>query len=75
MKSNTVSRRRFLQLAGISAAGGLIAACGPAAPAAAPAAEQPTAEEGAATEAPQEAPAASTGGTEFILWGLEYDPT
>lgn len=72
MKRNDVSRRRFLQLAGTGIAGGLVAACGSAAPAAAPAEQKPAAEQ--ATEAPAAAPAAAQGGKEFVLWGLEYDP-
>lgn len=75
MKSNTISRRRFLQIAGTGVAGGLIAACGAATPTAAPA-EQPAEKpaEGEAAEAPAAAPAAAAGSKEYVMWGLEYDP-
>jgi putative aldouronate transport system substrate-binding protein len=67
MKS-TISRRKFLTVAGMGAGAALLAACGapaPAAPAepAAPAATQAPAAEAPAAEAPAEAPASVAGAT------------
>src|SRR6266536_1573140 len=62
MPSSPLTRRRFLSLAGVAVGMGLLAACGPGAPAAAPttAPAPPTA---AAAAAPTTAPAAKPGAT------------
>jgi ABC-type glycerol-3-phosphate transport system substrate-binding protein len=72
MKPTSISRRRFLQIAGTGMATGLFAACAGAAPA--PEAK-PAEGQAAATEAPKEAAAPPPeGGKEYVMWGLEYDP-
>jgi len=63
MAPSSLSRRRFLSLAGVAAGMGLLAACGPAAPSAAPtaapAAKPTTPPAAAATTAPAAAPTAA----------------
>ena len=58
MEQRNLSRRTFLKIAGTGVAGGILAACAPAATTNAPAGGQ--------------APAATS--KEFIMWGLQYDP-
>jgi len=75
MERKHISRRAFLQLAGTSLVGGIVAACAPTAPAPAAPAAKPAEQKPAATEAPKQAPAAPAAGSkEFVLWGLQYDP-
>jgi ABC-type glycerol-3-phosphate transport system substrate-binding protein len=74
-----ITRRRFLQVAAVGSAAGVLAGCAaPPAPAPAPAqssAPQPQAEQAEAQ--PTTAPAGATqnlGGKQGTLWGLKYDP-
>ena len=68
-----LSRRRFLQVALLGSASGILAACGaPAAPATAPTA-QPQAT--TAQAQPTSAPASNAlSGKKGVMWGLKYDP-
>src|SRR6266545_4969027 len=78
MPSSPLSRRRFLTMAGFAAGMGLLAACGPGAPAAAPTTppaaapkptEAPKPAAAAPTTAPAAKPAASAANTLTFLWG------
>lgn len=60
MRQMRVSRRAFLQITGVGLAGGILAACAP------PSAPAPQGSSGAQ-------PAAEIS-SEFVLWGLQYDP-
>jgi multiple sugar transport system substrate-binding protein len=79
MDGTRISRRRFLQVGAMTAAGATMAACAaPAAPAPAPeqpAAEAPEAVEPTAppAEAPAEAPAAEVTNIQFSGWGNEEE--
>ena len=76
VKENKISRRHFLRAAGLTVAGGALAACVPAAqPAAAPAAPAPAKEApkqdaaaAAPTAAPTAAPAAAAAGGTVVYW-------
>lgn len=69
-RKEKVSRRKFLQLTGLSAGAAALTACGvtTATPAAAPAA--PAATTAPAASAPTDAPAAKSGGTTLEFWAF-----